>query len=70
MLFRIDHNSTAYFVEADTIREAVAAWKRVDKAVWGNEPTCDEEPDAIKCIAHGPVIRRGWRIRRKDLEAL
>lgn len=59
MLFRIDHNSTAYFVEAPAISAAVVAWQRADKAVWGNEPTGDDEPEAIRIIAHGPVIRTG-----------
>jgi hypothetical protein len=56
-LFRIDHNGTGYYVEARSMSDAIAAWKRADKSKWGSEDTYDDDPGTCTTVSFGPVIR-------------
>lgn len=56
-LYHIQFDDQPYFVEAESLGQAVAAWRAHVAVLWGSDYDGDEEPESIALVHDEPVVR-------------
>lgn len=52
-----DGGANEWFIEAESMGQAIAIWHVEAKKMWGDDYQSDDEPEQVALLGDGPVLR-------------